>query len=538
MKTIAVILADLETTPLGTRSRLAESIAGTPVLRRTVERVLRCKTLDAVHVAVPARQQHPVADLLAGLDVPIETYDGTPPAYRALVRACRWWGLDGWRGGIGGLCAMDEDLHVPLAAALARRTDAKAIVSIPAAAPLVDPALVDAMVAHHRENVSVAQFTFVQAPPGLVCAIFQRDALEELAPTGQPPGALIAYHPDQPAPDPTGKEHCYRPAATIVQAHGRLVCDTRRSFERVASLVQAGAHAWPAEQIADWLAQRATRAEPFPEEIEIELTTDDGWPADNRHHPRGKATGLRGPLDRALLEQLIDAINEWDDVRVVLGGFGDPRLHPQFAEVCALLRPAAAALAVRTSAVADAPAADAALFETPVDVIDIPIDAVTAGTYQRVHSIDAFDIVRARVEQWIERRLGGRQVTPLIVPAFTKSRLNLDEMETFYDRWLGRAGMAVLRGYSHCAKQRDDLRVTSTAPPQRVPCRRVARRAVILADGRVTTCDEDIAGRQTLGDLHATSFTDIWRSISLETIRTTTTPDTPLCKSCEEWHRP
>jgi len=40
MKTIAVILADLQHSPLGTRSRLCDPLAGVPVLRRTVVRTL------------------------------------------------------------------------------------------------------------------------------------------------------------------------------------------------------------------------------------------------------------------------------------------------------------------------------------------------------------------------------------------------------------------------------------------------------------------------------------------------------------------
>ncbi len=38
MKVIAAIQADLESTPIGTRSRLADELGGVPILRRTVER--------------------------------------------------------------------------------------------------------------------------------------------------------------------------------------------------------------------------------------------------------------------------------------------------------------------------------------------------------------------------------------------------------------------------------------------------------------------------------------------------------------------
>jgi len=50
---VAAICANLEVTPLGTRSRLAQPLDGVPILRRTVDRVLRSKRLEGVAVLVP-----------------------------------------------------------------------------------------------------------------------------------------------------------------------------------------------------------------------------------------------------------------------------------------------------------------------------------------------------------------------------------------------------------------------------------------------------------------------------------------------------
>jgi len=126
----------------------------------------------------------------------------------------------------------------------------------------------------------------------------------------------------------------------------------------------------------------------------------------------------------------------------------------------------------------------------------------------------------------------------MIVPSMIKANETLDDLETFVDHWQNRLGMVQVTGYSHHAGQLPRRAVTETAPPDRAPCRRVFSRMIVLADGRVTTCDQDFAGTQTLGLLTDTPISDIWRSDRLETIRSRICGDAPLCAPCTEWHRP
>jgi MoaA/NifB/PqqE/SkfB family radical SAM enzyme len=540
MKCIAAITADLQRSPLGTRSRLGDDLLGECVLRRTVRRALEAHRLDSVHVLVHERDHRQVAATLEGLDVRLEAHTTPPPPYAALVRAGRLWGLDGWRGGIGGLCAFDEDVHVVLAASLAQRTEADAVACIPAAAPLIDPAFIDALVDHFQSSAGAFRMAIVQAPPGLGLVVFGRALLEELAPSGQPPGVLLGYHPDRPGPDLTGRPPCYRPPAEVIEARGRLLCDTRRSFERLHDLVRAGAEGWGTPRIARWLSERGcSYVEPVPEEIEIELTTQDPLAAGSILRPRGQEVGPRGPIDLETIRAIGAAIEGYDDVRFVLGGFGEPLCHPQFTEVCRILRSSGAlALAVRTNAVSCDPGLEAALFETPLDVVEVTLDAATPATYRAVHGADLFDEVTARVERWLARRLSAQQVVPLIVPSFVKAGETLQEMELFFDTWQRRLGTAVITGYSNCAGQRPTRAVTSTTPPQRGVCRRVFKRILILADGTVATCDQDFAARQTLGSLRESPLGELWRSDRLAGIRSNELAGLPLCPTCDQWHGP
>jgi radical SAM protein with 4Fe4S-binding SPASM domain len=111
-------------------------------------------------------------------------------------------------------------------------------------------------------------------------------------------------------------------------------------------------------------------------------------------------------------------------------------------------------------------------------------------------------------------------------------------MESFVDRWQQRLGMYSLTGASHFARQRPDRAVTIMTPSKRAPCRRLFSRAMVLADGRVTTCDQDYTGRQVVGSLRDESFLSLWQSPLLSNIRSQRHDGCALCPKCDEWHRP
>lgn len=540
MRTIAAINVDLDDSPLGTPSRLRDPLNGIPILRRTVERAVRIRGLEGVHLLVTPQQADEVRSIIKGLKARVETHDAPPPPYRDLVRAGRYWGLDGWRGGVGSLCVFDEDFNAALLQGLAAKTRAEAVLSVPAAAPLLDPGLLSKMAEHFQANLELSRTTFMQAPPGLNAIFLARDVIDQLVPIGMPAGALLVYQPNSPAPDLTGREACYRPDAAIVRASGRLLCDTTRSMKRVQRILDAGGENWDARTIARWLADDNRRhLDDRPSEIEIELTTEDQFDEGNLFHPRGTSIPRCNPIDMAAIDRIADAIASTDDTRIVLGGFGEPTLHPEFGAICKRLRDAgAAAICVRTNAIALSGQSENAIFDTPIDVVEVTLDAANADTYRRVQGIDAFDKAIAAIDRWSAMRAERQSARPLIVPSLVKAHETLDDLEPFVDHWQRRLGTYVVRGASHYAGQQPDRAVTSMSPPRRQPCRRVMSRMMILADGTVTTCDQDNAAKQKVGRITDASMTDLWRSDLLNAIRIGRHESCSLCPRCDEWHRP
>jgi spiro-SPASM protein len=539
MKFIAAIMADFETAPPGTRSRLREPLLGTPVICRTIKRLLRARAIASIHVICPVRQGSIAADALDGLEVRQERIESGPTPYAELIRAARWWGLDGWRGGVASFCAFDEDFHAGVLSALAEREGADVVVSVPAAAAMIHPELIDAMTGHYQAKGHEFQMTFAQAPPGLAPFLIGKNLLQNLAQGHEPPGLILAYNPDRPIADLTVRDACYHADAAVIESRGRLQCDTSRAFDRVRDLIEAGAEDWPAARIGQWLSDRDERfVEPVPREIEIELTTERRPVGASVLRPGGDAMPRRGPIDMETIRSISAAIANDDDVCVVLGGHGDPCCHPAFAEICAALRSDAAAIAVRTPGTLDDPAVESALFDVPVDVVEVTLDATSSDTYARVHGVDAFDDVTARVERWLERRVRGGRARPLVVPSFVKSVDNLDEMEAFFDHWQRRLGMQLITGHSDYGGQLPRRAVTSMSPPTRAGCRRTRSRVMVLADGSMTTCDQDFAGRQVVGSVKKCGLVELWRRESWRDIRERAVPKAPLCAACDQWQRP
>lgn len=548
MKVIAVVTADFERGALGTRSRLADDLGGGTVVRRTLERVLKCERVASVHLVVDTAQAAAGQAAVEGLAVKLETHHAGDVPWFNYVRSARKWSLDAWRGGLGSTCVFDESLHPWLLEALGRREQADGVVDVPAAAVLLDPRLLDAMTGHYETTADDVRMTFTQSAPGLSAAIYSTPLLGDLVKACHSAGRMMAYNPAQPRRDMIMLPCFYPPETDVRRAFGRCVADTDAAVDRIAACLRecrvAGGDDVPgAAAVSRWLLDRRCAFVPaLPDEVEIELTTEDSLP-ETTLRPRGDAVGRRGPLDRAIFDKLIGELAQRDDVRVVLGGFGDPLLHPEWPGYVRRCREAGIfAVAVRTPAVTLDKAAIDVLEENQVDVLNVLLDAATPETYRDLHQADHYDRVLANLDALLASHQARQQPQPLLACEMIKARATMDEIEPFYDKWIGKVGSAVIVGPSDYAGQFVDRAVMDMAPPTRFACERLFTRALVLADGRVTVCDQDYRGRHAVGSLADSSLAALWTGETLTATRRSHQAGTydamPLCRSCREWHRP
>jgi spiro-SPASM protein len=546
MRTVGAVFADFVEAPTGGPSQLLTELAGQTILQRTLRRLARVENLDARCLVVRERDhdvaQQAVAD--ADLSETIEVFpsDTGIRTRRTLLQTARKWSLESWRGNLLGATWFDEYVEPREAAVVLKYYSADAVLCVDGHQPVLDPQIAASMIRHLRDNEHLAQHCFTQAPPGVAGVILCEAALKNLIELNIPYGLLLAYRPELAQLDPITFPACHHVPTEVAHVAARLTGDTRRSREQLdAALRELGDQA-DAGEILQWLSQPGRgRAGDLPVEVELELSTDDPLP-DTRLRPRGSRVPQRRLTDLDAVARLAAQLACYDDRLVVVGGHGDPLLHPRFAEVCRLLRAGGVyGLAVVTPLVELSDHAFDALFANAVDIVEVQIDAHSAATYEHVHGRDAITQALSNIERIEIRRREQGIPQPIVLCSFTRHSATIEETEPFFDCWIERLGSALIRGYNEYCGVLPSDELLETVPGIREPCRRLATRLMLLADGSVPQCGQDLASEARLGDWASEPITDIWCGAGLRELRaahqTLRLDHLPLCGRCKEWFR-
>ena len=459
----------------------------------------------------------------------------------AITAARRW--SDGWRGGLMRTTCYDAGWHGGSVLEVLDESGADAAVLVDPAAAFVDPAILGRLVARWIERPDLA-YTFAPAAPGLGGMLLTRACVASLVETNRHPGRLLSFDPKHPARDVLADPTCVEVPTEVARTTQTFLLDSERQINRGMGVPPSLEHIPSRELGRDARATRGRDAHAtthsMPREVTLELTTRRATSAIDAP---GRYLDIERPdLSLGTAAALFAELGRTDDLRLTLAGVGDPLLHPRFADIVNAARSAGInAIGIETDLLPESPEVLDALPSLGLDVVTFRLPAMLPATYAAVMGADRMaDALRNLKRLLIARKTKGTS-TPLLVPVFTKCRENLPEMEAWYDHWLATLDGAVIRGPSTCGGQIPDAAVADMSPPRRVPCRRIDARLTILSDGRVTTCEEDVRGAQTLGRVGEESITDLWRGAMhrvRENHRLQIFEENPVCADCKEWHRP
>jgi len=536
-KVIATVACDLEFAPLGTRSRLLDSLGGRPVLQRTLAALRAVPALGTIVLLAPAAQHAALRSVIMEVpDVEILPLNTRHAFVERRVRAGRAWNLCGWRGGAGQWTVFDEDYHPAAVGEACRHCAADHVLSVPAHGALLDPALLAALLHHHLYQNHEMRVTYTPAAPGLCGLALRADIVAEMAASGCMPGNLLGYEPAAPTVDTLIREACMQVDPALSKIPNRFLVDTQRSWQMVETLLARGPWDCPAALAAAArdlpLAQRL----PQPREIQLELT-----PRRCTHPPGSVPAAVAAavvPLDARPWQQWLGRHTFADDLLLTVGGDGDPLLYP---DLLAVLRAARASGArhihLQTDLLDGTAMLLQAMAEDLVDVLSVCFYGDDAPTYAAVGGYDGHAAVCANLEQVIKH---SRQT--LVVPRLLKVRQTIGQLEAFFDRWVSRTGWAVLDGPTDRAGAVPFGAVVDMAPPKRRACRRLAERLVLRADGRAVACDQDIHALLNLGPIADTTLEQMWLGAPLMQLRSAHAAGAwgtiDPCRHCREWHRP
>jgi len=374
-------------------------------------------------------------------------------ARRDAVEAARLWSRHAWRGGIANLTCYDALVYPALMSTLADRDGrgSDGLLIVGSSWGLLDPALTADVLDRARGEAGKAlSVAFSQAVPGLSPLALSTSTLHDLA-AGTGPfatvGAMLGYIPVAPQSDPIAKGVCVQADAALRDA-GWSVC---ASDERDATIMERVLRAERSDQLsashiaAAWgEAARSLGAEALVEHVII-------------------GAGASEP-DLREMERLISASTS-HGTRVAVTIRASRGIDPlqsangdeaHFVRIATRARAAGAAgVHVRTklssgdegartllSHVANSPR------ESLVSVVSIDVASNDDATFASLEGWDGAAVVRGGIEHLLEHRgtaPGSGGLPRLwVVPRIGRRDEVLDQLESFYDRWLLLAGAAMI----------------------------------------------------------------------------------------------
>lgn len=540
---VTAVLSMLHEPPEGEGAHTSATrlFRASPVLQWTLERMSRATRIgsasiicweDQLPAVMPVAGEQRVYVLTKGPRIALPEVDA--------VSAARRW-ADGWRGGLLSTCHFDLGFYGPWHREVAQRLGSDAVLLIDPASGLVDPVLLDRLVEHAEQRPEV-ELCFCAAAPGLGGALLRRGLLDRLAAAKSHPGRLLHYLPDQLSREPLAGDGCLAVPTAVARTTRSFSLNSRRQIERVeaATVSLNGELASSDSEAIVRQAQSAGGVDALPREVVLELNTARAtrpvfWPGQ-------KQSIDRPALDTDRVAALLGELREADDVRLTLGGVGDPMLSEHVFDVIdAASAHGITSIHVETDLLGVKPDALRRLARGPVEVVSVHLAAMKPQTYAQVMGVDAYAAVLENLKLFVTERQAARGRLPLLVPVFVKCAANIAEMEAWYDQWLRAVGSAVIVGPSDFGGVIADVAVADMAPPRRVACGRINSRVTVLCDGSVVSCEQDVHGRQVMGRVGDTPLGEIWMR-SFAELRsdhgTGNWKKRPVCAGCREWHRP
>jgi hypothetical protein len=356
------------------------------------------------------------------------------------------------------------------------------------------------------------------------------------------PGKMLSYQPDHPIRDSISMDSCVPVPTPVARTTRRFTMDSDRQISLLLDSCESlnGTLITSEAETILRTVNKTAAADEMPREVTLELGTIRlSRPIDSpvRYHAIRRPRMLPQEMDKLLKE-----LGRCDDLRLTLGGVGDPVCAENLIEVIEAAKEAGvSAINVETDLLIADDQLIRRLVEARPDVISVVVPALTQKTYMDVMGVDGLNRVVANVKTLLLHRQKLGSGVPLIAPIFTKTTANLGEMELWFDQWLRAVGSAVLRGPSDYAGQIPDHAVADMSPPCRRACARLASRLTVLCDGSIVACEQDFNGRSPLGTIGTTSIGEVWKT-KFAALRDDHTAGNfmkqPLCGACRDWHRP
>lgn len=251
------------------------------------------------------------------------------------------------------------------------------------------------------------------------------------------------------------------------------------------------------------------------------------------HKPEASARVSRD-MSRETLDRLLQHIHEETPESIVSFGYrGEPGVYPELPWLLERLEEYHGIAAyLETNGVGWTKENLRALQEKGrrVQALIVEVDAFHPETYRTLRG-EGFQ----EALEFIERM---RIALPdRVYVQATRMLDNEWELQEFFRHWSDTEGVRpLIQKYNSYAGRLPDRRVADLRPLKRVPCRHLEREVVVLLDGRVVRCHQDVDEEAVRGSIMEEPLLHLWEKGSGDFLAHLEEQYPELCKRCDEYY--
>lgn len=217
---------------------------------------------------------------------------------------------------------------------------------------------------------------------------------------------------------------------------------------------------------------------------------------------------------------------------VSLNGYGEPLLHPRLTEFIEIAHRHGAGVSISTNCTLLDETRGQAILKAGIDHVTLAIDGIASDQYEAVRVGGRFDKVLANARRFLElkRDLGKRTFAVVQCIAMVETK---DELRSVHRFWRDQRYDAIrIRQLTHTGDTCGDEQFRN-AP---TPCYWLWTEPMLLADGRLVPCCQDVNGVLTLGNVGDQPLDEIWSGKKARKLREMHAAgrrrDIPFCRNC------
>ena len=212
------------------------------------------------------------------------------------------------------------------------------------------------------------------------------------------------------------------------------------------------------------------------------------------------------------------------------------------------------------------------LVDSQIDSLHVSFEGLDRESYKKIRKTDHFDKVNENLEYLLSYRKKRKSLKPWVSLTFVRTTETDDEISEFETRWSNRVNALHISpqfeyrngspaGLNNLTKKskvpyeygdrrqeirseqdvRNDGSIMYTKPEDRVPCRQLWARMVVLANGELVPCSQNIDGELSLGNIKDITINEAWTGPEMSELRMQHISNNyhgirgDACKVCTDW---